>query len=803
MENVWLDLRRSMRSLLRTPGLSLAALTCVALGIGSAVFIFTVAYGVLARALPFPDSDRLLRVWKVDPASPNERRGLSYLDYKDLAARTRAFDAVEVVGRTRLAVVSDDGAERMRGEAVSGGYFAMIGLRPAKGRLFATGEYRPNAPRVIVISHDMWQRKYAGRADILGKTVRARGFSEGRANDELRTIVGVMPPGFAGTVDEDISEFWIPIEHYAPHRILEMRGNASCWLLARLRTGVSINAAQAEIVRLGAGIGAENPEAWKGASLRVEPLGELWRGQFRTGLLMLSGASILLLLITSTNIANLLLARLAQREHELTLRMALGATRRRIIQQLLTESVLLSLAGGVIGIGAAMVCLRLFLAANVIALPRYAAIAADTRVIAFAALLVLATGILFGAVPALFGSRVNPGKTLREAVRGGTQGRRQRLAGEGLVMLEIALTVVLLIASMLMLRTWRNLASGDVGFRTANLLRMAITLDATAAAPLRFVDEARAQLESVPGVEKVTFMAGVLPPYDDERVALAVNGVPVPALADARGHAIDDRFFDVLGIKLLRGRAFTDRESARVAIVSKRLAAAIGEPAIGRTIQFVDGASMEIIGIASDIQYQGPLSSRGFDYDLYVPIAQRPDTVLSMGIATSVDPATLIQPLQQKLGKLAPTSPTHWISTMEEELSSHIRNARLYAWLSSIFGGSALLLAILGVYGVLANSVSRRSVEIGVRMALGAGRGDIARLVVREGMIILLCGFAAGAVLAAITTRLLRSLLYGIAPGDVMSYAIVSGVVIACGVLATYIPAARATRVEPVVTLRG
>lgn len=814
------DLRRTLRSLLRTPALSIAALTCIALGVGAAVFIFTVTDGVLARQLPFPHSDRLMRVWKVDRASGADRAGVSYPDYKDLA-QARGFEAVELVARMRIAIVTDDGAERVRGEAVTPGYFAMIGVKPGIGRFFAEPEYRPEGARVIVIGYELWQRKYAGRRDIIGQSVRTRGFSEGRANDELRTIVGVMPPGFAGTVDEDISEFWVPVEHYAPRSLIERRDMRMCWVMARLREGVSIGAAQTEIAALGARIAAENPDAYENISLRVEPLGEFWRSQFRTGLLMLSGAAILLLLIASTNIANLLLARLAQREHELTVRMALGATPARIGRQLLTESVMLAMLGGLIGVAAAFAGVKLFMAREVIALPSYVTISPDGRVVLFAIAVVLVTGILFGTLPALFASRLDTAGRLREATRGGTQGRRQRLIGQGLVILEVALTVVLLVSSALMLRTYGNLSRGDLGFRTKNVLRMAITLDATAYgsvdAQLRFANEVREAFGRQPGVRNVSLVGGVLPPWSDASVGVAVDGRPIDALADVRRHPVDDAFFDVLDVRLLHGRAVASSDgpgSARVTVIDQHLARQIaggdGSGAVGRSIQFVNtrpsrslSPPVQVVGIVENLRFEGPLADIGrTGYDLYMPLAQAPDNVLSIAVLTSVDPASLIRPLQKELGRLAPSSPTHWISTMEEELALQYQDARLYAWLSTIFGVTALLLAVIGVYGVLANAVSRRFVELGVRMALGATGRDIARLVLRQGMSTLLAGLVAGGILAVAATRLLASLLYGIAPSDPVSYVVVAATLVLSGALAAYLPARRAAKVDPLIVMQ-
>ncbi len=820
METILQKLRHGMKSLLGTPRLTFAALACIALGLGSAVFMFTLINAILLQRAPFPHADRLVRVWTVEKET-GENSDLSYLDFQDIKKATRSFESFEMVARTRFAVVTDDGTERMRGESVSPGYFKLIALKPALGNLFSAEDYARDANRVVIIGHDMWQRKYGGRPDILGQVVRARSTYEGQASVALHTIVGVMPPGFIGTVDTDISDFWIPAEHYAPREVYDTRGTRGIWSIGLLKPGVSLANAQEEIRQIGLRLAAEFPEDYEGLQLGVSPFGESWRAKYRTGLLMLLGAALLLLLIACTNIANLLLARLAQREHELTLRMVLGAQRNSILTQLLTESLLLSTIGGAVGSLLAFVGIKLFVAANIMKLPSYVRIEPDLGVIGLAVALILLTGVLFGVLPAWFGSRINASQNLREASRSVSLGRRQRIYGQLLVVLEVSFTFVLLIGSVLMLRTYMNLVQGDLGYRTENLLRMAISLDPTSfpddQSQLNFVRDAKAQIGAYPGVRKVTFIAGILPPWFDSRRNLALNGEPNEALKQTGRHAVDPDFLETMDIALLQGRKLLadDRaDSPQVGLVSQSLARFMaggdGSGAIGKTLQLVVddeteelSPPIEIVGVVEDIRYHGPLSDRKADYDLYIPIDQAPQSVMSFAIHSSVDPATLIQPIQRELGKLAPTSPQHWISTMKDELALQYGDARFYAYLTGVYAICAILLAGLGIYSVLANSVSRRFGELGIRMAIGAQGRDIVSLVLGQGMRTLVVGVAVGCVFAAFGSKLVASLLYGVAPSDPVTFAVVATALVILGLVACYLPAKRATRADPMVVLRG
>jgi putative ABC transport system permease protein len=796
--------------------LSLLAGACVAVGTAGAVFILSVANGVLLRPPPFQDADRLVRIWAV-ASGTNNRGDVSWLESREVSSRVRSFDRLESATRTRLAVTAGDGTERVRGESVTPGYFDLITARPAHGRLFAASEYAPDAPRVVVIGHDLWQRMYGGRPDVVGQMLRARG-TTGRESDRLFTIIGVMPPRFVGTVDPDLSEFWLPIAQYSPRAVIDSRMSRSTWVLARLRAGVSPAAAQDELRRARDELAVAHPAAYRDLGLELEPVGESWRSRFRDGLRLLVGTALLLLLIAAVNVGHLLVARLGQREQEMRVRLALGATRATLIRQLLVESAAIAIAGGVAGAAAAVAAVRYFGDSGLFPLPPYVSLDPDFRVIGGAIGVIALTAMLSGVFPAWIATQLDGTANARDG-RGQTLGRRQGRSVQSLVVAEVAIAFVLLVGTGLMVRTYSNLLRVDVGFRTTQLLRLGISLDRsefrTTASILAFADNARREIETVRGVERASVIAGVLPPWSSDAARLGRDGNPIPALGDVDRHAVDTGFFGVMGMRLALGRAFTPTDgptSDRVAVVSRSLGRALfGDEtrAVGRTFDVHEmmgmggsPTSVRVVGIVEDVNYRGPLTRNGAQQDLFVPLAQAPDAVLSIAVATSVNPDLVRADAIRALGRFAPTSPVHWVSTMEEELRLQFNDARMYAWTTAVFGGSALVLVAIGIFGVLSNAVTRRFGEIGIRMAVGATPWRIRALVLLQAGRPIVTGLVIGGVIAVAATRTLRSLVYGITPTDPITIGAVAMSLLAIGFLASYLPARRATRIDPAVVLR-
>ena len=816
------DLRYAARSLLKTPRPALAALACIAIGIGATVAVVTLINAVLIRQAPFPEADRLIRVWTAR-SEEDPRDDLSYPDFRDIREQVQSFEVVESVARTRLAVTLPEGTERMRGEAISPGYFELIGVRAALGRLFTPDEYAREGERVMVISDQYWKNNFGGTSDVLGRTATARTVYGAPDEPSLTyTIIGVLPPGFVGTIEEDVSDFWIPIEHYTPAAHLEDRNAAYLWVIARLKPGISLEAAGNEIATIGRQLADAYPDRPDDYRMWLERFGENWRGEIRMGLSLLLVASFLLLVIACTNVANLLLARLAEREHELGVRMTLGAGRMRILRQLLTESLLLATLGGIAGVVLAYWGIKAFVAFVNFDIPSYVEIGLDWRLVVLTLLVVGLTGIAFGVLPAWFGAQVSPNTQLRETARGAVGSRKRAFFGRSLVVAEIALTFMLLIAAALMMRSYENLTSVDLGYRTDQLLRMGITLNrAEFPSPAewrRFAREAQAALDNYPGVRRASVVSGLLPPWPDRRaeIDLTFEGLEGEFLRRVGMHPVDPAYLEAMDIQLLHGRNFTesdDENGAPVLLITRGLARRMagGEEADalhGQIRLVIDPRTerlsnpFEVVGVVEDIVWTGPRGAPPYEYDVFLPAPQGPSFVLSVAIYAEVKPESLITPLRQELGKLAPTSPVHWISTMKDELGNQYADSRFYTFLLSNYSISAVILAIIGIYGVLSNSVVRRFSELGMRMALGAARRDILRLVLRQGLVTVAVGIVIGIVLAVASLRVISSLLYGVSAGDPATFIAVAVGLILLAFVACYFPARRATKVDPAEALR-
>jgi len=817
-------MRTLVRSLLSTPRLTLPALACIVLGVGAAQLVAALAYTVLYRSPALPHAERLVRVWLHAGTARIEQGGISYLEYRDLLGLP-SFDRVEAAARTRIAVRTAAGSERLRAEAVSSGYFELVGVRPALGRAFTPAEHRAGAA-VALIGHALWQRRFGGDPGVVGRRLVVRG--RGPAPPEVPyTIVGVLPPRFVGSVDPDVSELWVPLAASPLRAMFLDREARNVWVLARLAVGRSPAearaAAQAELAALGRRLAAAQPAVYAGHRWSVERFGESWREPLRPGLLTLLGAAALLLLIACANVAHLLLARLARRENELALRLAIGASRGSLLRRLALEALVLAIAGGALGTLLAQVAVRRLAGDAALELPSYVPFGLDARLLLLSLVMVLATALLFGVLPAAVGAAVDPRRW--RAGRGLTLAARHRRLDRLLVTSEFAVTLVLVVVGGLLLRSYLALASGDVGFRTDHLLRLAITLDPVehpdAPSVLAFAERAREAVRRQPGVRAVGLMSEVLPPWFDDTFAVVHDGARDPELAEVARHAVDRDLLRVLDIAIVAGRPFgtEDRAGAPpVALLSASLARRLvgaGEEsavqrAVGRRVQLLlepeSGTlspPLEVVGVVEDVRYHGPLGSRRAPHDLYVPFEQVPSHVVSFAVHTTVPPETLAGPLQRAIGRLSPVSPTHWISTMEEELQAQLAGARFYGRLAGVYGASAALLALLGVYGVMANVVARRRGELAVRAAVGAGRRQLLRLVLGEAGRVLLAGLALGAAAALAASHALRGLLHGIAPSDPATYFVAAAALLMLGLLASYLPARRAAATDPARVLRG
>jgi predicted permease len=820
-------LTQAVRSVLRAPGLGIAAVLCIALGAAATTAVATLISATLWRPLPFPDADRLVRIWFEEP-EVNPRIGLSIPDTRDFA-RISAFEAFAATARVRTTVRLDHGAERMRGEGVSQAYFDLLGLGAVHGRLLSAGDHAVDANRVVVLSHRTWQRHYGGDPAAVGRDFRTE-----RAT---YTIVGVAPLGFDGTVEDDVVEFFIPIEHYEPVPLRTSRTARPAWVIGRLAPGSSTAAAQTEAETVHRSLVEQNPDLYRRLRVKIEPLGESWRERVRAGGMLLFGAAILLLIVAATNVGCLLLTRMLDRRRELAVRAALGAEPRTIMAQLFVEALLLVSAGGVLGGLAGPWLLDAFLAVaplDRLSLPRYLKLEPDALTLFASIATLCAAGLVAAVLPALFSTRILPSAVLRDGGRG-TLGRSADRRWTGiLIAIETALTLVLLVAGGALVRSYARLSTVDLGFDRHRIARLAVTLNPSdVGGPDRLVpmhSRLARELAAVPGVDRVGLVYPTLPPWDGYRSRLRLGGVELPQAPDGLQvgtHLIDEGLLPTLGADILTGRGIEmrdDRASARVAVISQSLAVLFGgsERAIGRTVSLstrdpgMPAGDFHVIGVAEDIAYDGlvaeetrsfirggPSSPHTARYDVYVPLAQFPSLVVSIGVLTSNDPAAIVEPVRKRIASVAPASAVHWTSTMADEIALEYQPTRFYTVLVGLFSSSALALTSVGLFALLAHGAARRSSELGLRLALGASRASAIRLLLRDGFVPLAIGIASGAGLALIVTRAMGSLLYGSGSFDPLSFTLSLVVLVLTALAAAAIPARRVATIDPAGILRS
>jgi len=820
METLLADLRYAFRTMRRNIGFTAVALAALALGIGANTAIFTVVNAVLLQPLPYSQPDRIMKLGR------HFRTGVGYSNSipKYMAWRQNdVFDGLALYdfGALAMNVGSGNPPETVNGHRVSSDYFKVFGVSPVAGRTFSQAEDLPHGPAVVLISYGVWQTRFGGTNDTLGRPLLLNGVPY--------TVVGIIPKGFHADPEADV---WIPLQadpnstnqgHY-----LTVAG--------RLKPGVTVAAAQAQMKIIGDRFRKANPK-WMDddESVAVVPMRDATTGEVRTELLVLFGAVALVLLIACANVANLLLARAAGRQRELAIRSAVGADRGRVVRQLLTESVLLAGCGGVLGLGLGVLGVRgllLLLPADIprITDPNGAAIvvpALDWRVMAFTIGLSLLTGLLFGLFPALHTSKPDLVSTLKEAAgRSGTSLRHTRIRS-GLVVVEMALALLLLIGATLLIRSFVGLRSVDSGFDPHNVFTFQTSLAggaySTTASVTAFTTQVVRRVEMLPGVEAAASTI-VLPVEGGIDLPFAIIGKP-PERGEYNGdeqwRSVSPHYFQVFRIPLLRGRVFTETDtgaSARVVIINDAMAKKYWpkEDALGQMIVIGKGLGpqfeeppRQIVGVVGNVRENG-LGNAGVGV-MYVPQSQMTEGLttlansvipLSWCIRTATDPSSLRVAIERELHGVDGQMPISRQRLMVEVVSAAIARQSFNMVLWSIFAGVALLLAAIGIYGLMSYSVDQRTQEIGIRMALGADRGRMLRVVLREGMTLALLGVVLGLVLAFALTRLLASLLFGVKASDPVAFAVVAGILTMVAFIATYIPARRATAIDPANALR-
>jgi putative ABC transport system permease protein len=804
MSTILADARHALRSLFKNRGFAAVAVLTIALGVGANTAVFSVVNAVLLEPLPFREADRLLAIHETARRATVERRSPAYPNFQDWQRETRTLDSLSAHSGEWFTLHVGETPERLRGEMVSWNYFDVLGIRPAAGRTFTPGDDVQGAAPVIILSDGLWERAFRRDPGVIGRAVRVE--------EELATVIGVMPAGVTGLSDE--AQMWAPVGRFAAPPILERRGER--WLdrvIARLKPGVTIEQARSEMEGIAARLEQLHRDN-KDRGVALVPLREEFFGDIRPMLLVLLGAVGFVLLIACVNVANLLLARGTARQRELAVRAALGARRGRIVRQLLTESVALSVVGGVAGLIAAFWSIDLLVALSPIPFPTFVQISVDLRVLAFTFAVCVASGLIFGVVPALAATRADLVATLKAGGREGADAGSPLLR-KALVTAEIALALVLLVGAGLMLRTMESIRSFDPGFRAEGLvtLRVALPVDSDAdpeRAAIRTAQFARTLLERVQQLPMVTdaSLTSFAPLSGASSAAIVrLEEAPEPGIRIYR-HAVSPGHFKTLGIPLLEGRDFTDADArtaeGRVVIVSRTMASRHwpGQAALHKRLR-QGNAVYEVIGVVGDAQHRSLLEPDTADPDIYFPLFQLPSRAFAVMARTPGDAQPVVAAIREAVTELNPAVPVFSVATGEELVAEQTTGVRFSSALLGAFALVALTLTMVGIYGVTAYTVTRQTRQVGIRMALGATRGDVLRLIVRGGATFIVAGLALGTLAALGLTRLLSSLIYGVTPTDPVTFAWVTAILATVALAACLIPAARATRIDPVVALRS
>jgi predicted permease len=814
MHTYWQDLRYGARMLLRNPAVSAVAVVTLALGIGANTATFSIVNAVMLRPLPYQNPDRLVSLWTNVPE--HGRQPITPGNFVDWKNQNTVFENMAAFSSSTVTLTGDGEPAQMMGANTSAGYFAVVGVEPMIGRLFHPEEYAPGKNQVVILGNAFWRSHYGGDRTIIDKTITLDGRSF--------TVAGVMPPGIyplwpttEGRIsfDETHQQFWLPMAYnsrWAANRTAHALG-----VVGRLKAGITFAQAQAEMNTIGARLEQEHAEN-KGERIIVNPFMNEVVGDVRPALLTLLGAVGLVLLIACANIASLLLAQHAARSKEIAIRAALGAGRARLLRQFFIEALLLSVLGTTAGIALAKFGMGALVKIIPTKIPRLDQVQLDWRVLAFTLLLSLVTCLLFGMVSAWQATKPDLQPTLEHGVRTSGPGTGQRFR-QLLVVFQVSMAVMLVISAGLLIKSFWRLRQADPGFTSNNVLSAHVTLGPQYHKALKtndFYNQLIERISVLPDVDSVAIAydhpleSNMVDDFKIEGRTESESGRP----ASANFQPVSWDYFRTVGMTIISGRPFTqqdDQDHPGVAIINEAFAHKYLPPgkALGQRIQPVLPAqiwnnerltSFEVVGIVRNVKSAGWNAESEPTY--YLPATQAPFQAMTILVRTRNDPATLVSALRNAVQTIDPTQPVTNIRTLDQIVSDSIAQPRLNMLLMGLFGGLALILAAVGIYGLLSYAVTERTREIGTRMALGAQVPDVLRLVLKQGMTLALIGEVIGLVGAFALTRVIRGLLFGVAPTDAMTFIAVAAVLTSVALLACYFPARRAAKVDPLVALR-
>jgi len=820
IRDLWQDTRYGARMLRKSPGLTSVAVLSLALGIGAISTIFSFVNGIMLRPLPYAEPERLVTLDETALKRGEPSMSVSYPNFLDWREQNKSFEDIACYDTGGFIIGSSGGSEpeQLQGAFVNQGLFEILGVAPILGRTFTADEDQPDHDLVVILSYGLWQRRFGGDPNILGQTIVL--------NNRPRVAIGIMPRGFHFP---EVAEAWGPL---ALTPKIYTRTDHGLSAIARMKPGVTLGQAQAEMISIASNIETQNPVTNEGLSVNVIDLRAGLIGDYKKALLILLGVVAFVLLIACVNVANLLLARATARQKEIAIRAALGANRKRIFRQLMTESLLLGLISGAIGLVLALWGMDLLLAAIPTDIPFWMKFDLDGRVVGFTAACSLLTGFVFGTAPALEASNPDLNETLKEGGRSGAGGGRHRLRSL-LVVAEIAISLVLLVGAGLMMRSFMSLQNVNAGINPEGVLTTYIALPGAKYRDpekrIAFFSQLLERVRAIPGVQSAGTNTGLPLGGNNWGRSLTVEGFPVLSVGEAPAinHCvISPGYFSAMGIPILKGRDFDERDvrdapkapqlashdqvmsapSSGVTIVDERLARKYwpNEDPIGKRIRFGPPEDNEpwhtIVGVVGEVKHQRlDASTRE---SVYLPFAQMPIGGSSLAIRTTQRPETLITAVRAQVRELDPDLPLTRVMPMTEVVARSVWQPRLYTALFGVFAAVALILATVGIYGVMSYAVTQRTREIGLRMALGAQKKDVLKLVVGHGVAVTAIGLGVGLAAAVGLTRLMSTLLFEVTATDLPTFISVSVLLAGVALGACFVPARRAAKVDPMVALR-